>query len=139
MPSGSSPWANIERLLSDAIDIEVEVRGPIAISYDWEPTISIADVVAVESDLPSDLKAMSAKSLSLKLPLLPLLPGQVRLNSLAIDGLKVDVGIPKGGAAADEPGSGKLTGRAALFMVRPLLGAALGPPEAFCQAMDALP
>ncbi len=96
--------ANIERLLSDAIDVQVEVRGPITISSDWEPTISIADVVAVESDLPSDLKGMSAKSLRLKLPLLPLLAGQVQLNSLVIDGLKVAVEIPHGGEAEDKGG-----------------------------------
>jgi AsmA family protein len=96
--------SNIEHLLSDAIDIEVEVRGPIQISYDWEPTITIADLVAVESELPSDLKAMSAKSLSLKLPLVPLLAGQVQLNTLVVDGLKVAIEIPKGGAPEDVDG-----------------------------------
>jgi hypothetical protein len=96
--------ANIEYLLGDAIDLEVEVKGPITISSDWEPTIAIADVTAVESDLPPDLKSLSAKSLSLKVPLLPLLVGQVQLNTLTIDGLKMAVDIPPGGAAKDKGG-----------------------------------
>ncbi len=96
--------SNIEYLLGDALDIAVEVRGPITVSVDWEPTISIGDVAAVESEMPSDLKAMSARSLSLKLPLVPLLAGQVQPNTLVVNGLELAIKIPEGGAAEDEDG-----------------------------------
>jgi AsmA-like protein len=96
--------ANIEHFLSDAIDTEVEVRGPIAIGFGWAPTVTIEDIVAVESDLPTDLKGLSAKSLRLEVPLLPLLAGSPQLNTLVVDGLRVSVEIPEGGAADDEGG-----------------------------------
>ena len=89
--------AKVEQLLSEAIDVEVEVSGPISISFDWEPKVSIAEITAIESSLPPDLKGMSVKSLSLKVPILPLLAGRIQLNSLAIDGLKVAIEIPEGG------------------------------------------
>lgn len=96
--------ANIERLLSDAIDVEVEVRGPIAIGFDWTPTVTIEDIIAVESDLPRDLKTLSARSVRLQVPLLPLLAGSPQLNTLVVDGLKVAIEIPEGGTEEDEGG-----------------------------------
>ncbi len=68
--------AYAERLLNSAVDVELEVRGPVVIGFGWEPTISIADVAAVEGELPEELKAVTIKSLSLELPLLPLIVGQ---------------------------------------------------------------
>lgn len=94
----------VEYFLGDAIDLEVEVSGPIGVSFDWEPKITVADITAVEDELPPDLKAVSAKALSLKVSLLPLLVGHVQLNSLVIDGLKVAIEIPQGGEDDDEDG-----------------------------------
>ena len=104
--------AKVERLLSEAMDLDVAINGPIDISFDLEPKVSIADITALEDELPPDLKAMSAKSLSLKVPLLPLLVGHVQLNSLVVDGLKIAIDIPEGGAAEDEGGvdAGELVG-----------------------------
>ena len=104
--------AMIEYLLSEAIDLDVAINGPIDISFDLEPKVSIADITALEDELPPDLKAMSAKSLSLKVPLLPLLVGHVQLKSLVVDGLKIAIDIPEGGAAEDEGGvdAGELVG-----------------------------
>lgn len=94
--------ANVEHLLSEAMETEVEVRGSIAIGFDWAPTITIEDVVAVQSDLPTEMKGLSAKSVQLEVPLVPLLAGHVQLNTLVIDGLKLAIEIPQGGAEADE-------------------------------------
>ena len=96
--------ANVEHFLSEAIDTEVEVRGPITIGFDWAPTITIDDIVAAESELPTDLKGLSARSVKLEVPLLSVLAGSVQLNALVVDGLKVYIEIPEGGAEADEGG-----------------------------------
>ena len=42
----------VEHLLSDAVDIGLEARGPIAISFAWEPTIAIAEKAANEVRVP---------------------------------------------------------------------------------------
>jgi AsmA family protein len=103
-PFEAARRANVEHLISEAIDTEVEVRGPISIGFGWTPTISIEDLVAVEGELPPDLKGLSAKSVKLELPIMPLLAGDVQLNALVIDRLAASVEIPEGGAAADDGG-----------------------------------
>jgi hypothetical protein len=52
------PWRRFkaEQLLSEAIDLQTVVKGPVTIGFGWEPTISIADVASVDGDIPSDLK-----------------------------------------------------------------------------------
>lgn len=93
-----------EHLLSEAMGTEIKVKGPVAIGFDLEPEITIENIAAVSNGLPPDLKTMSAKSVTLEVPLLALLAGHVQLNSLVIDGLKLSIEIPEGGAAADESG-----------------------------------
>ena len=96
--------AKAERLLSEAMGTEVVVKGPVEIGFDLKPTITIENISAVSSELPPDLKTMSAKSVTLEVPLLPLLAGHVQLKSLVIDGLKLAIEIPEDGAVADESG-----------------------------------
>ena len=96
--------AKVEQLLSDAIDAEVEVRGPVTISSGWAPTVTIEDIVTKESLSPTDLKELSAKSLRIEVPLLPLLAGSPQFNTLVVDGLSVFIEIPQGGAKEDEDG-----------------------------------
>ena len=96
--------AKTEQLLSEAMDTKMEVRGPIEIGFDWAPTVRIADIVAVENELPPDLKRLSAKSIKLEVPLMPLLAGHAQLHALVIDGLDVAIEIPEGGAKEDEDG-----------------------------------
>jgi hypothetical protein len=101
--------AGTEYLLGDALDLDIAVRGPIRVGFGWEADIAITDPVAVESKLPSDLKEMSAKTIHLKLPLMPLLAGQALPNSLEVDGLKLDINIPEGNApAADDVDAGEI-------------------------------
>jgi hypothetical protein len=90
------------RILTDELDIPLEVRGPVSASFAWAPRISIGDVVASDAGLPADLKAVSIKSIEVNLPLLPLVIGHARPNALAIDGLKVEISIPKDDAALDD-------------------------------------
>jgi hypothetical protein len=40
------------------------------------------------------MDAISAKTLSLKISVLPLLMGRLQLNSMVVDGLKIDIEIP---------------------------------------------
>ena len=65
------PWrrSKAEQLLSEAIDLQTVIKGPVTIGFGWEPTISIADVASVDDDMPTDLKGVSAKALSFKLGL----------------------------------------------------------------------
>ena len=51
-----------ERLLSEAMGTKVQVKGPVEIGFDLEPEITIENISAVPSDLPPDLKSLSAKS-----------------------------------------------------------------------------
>ena len=103
--------AGTEYLLGDALDLDIAVRGPIKVGFGWEADIAITDPVAIESKLPSDLKEMSAKTLYLKLPLMPLLAGQALPNSLKIDGLKLDINIPEGEQSdAEEVNVGEVIG-----------------------------
>lgn len=90
------PWrrAKAEQLLSDAVDLQTRINGPIDIGFDWEPTLSIAGIQGVAADMPDGMKAVSAKSLSLKIGLLPLLAGRIQLRDLVVDGLRVDLEIP---------------------------------------------
>ena len=90
------PWrrSKAEQLLSEAIDMQTVIKGPVTIGFGWEPTISIADVASVDDDMPTDLKGVSAKALSLRLGLLPLLAGKSKLSDLVVSGLKVDIEIP---------------------------------------------
>ena len=90
------PWrrSKAEQLLSEAIDMQTVIKGPVTIGFGWEPTISIADVASVDDDMPTDLKGVSAKALSLRLGLLPLLAGSLKLSDLVVSGLKVDIEIP---------------------------------------------
>ncbi|MGB6968779.1 MAG: AsmA family protein [Methyloceanibacter sp.] len=95
----------VEHFLGRAIDMPVTVKGTIRVGFDWAPTISITDLTVAKSDLPPELMEMSAKSLSLNLPLLPLLAGQVQLNSLVVEGLKVAMDIPRSGGSENENGA----------------------------------
>lgn len=94
--------ASVERLLSTAIDTEVQVRGPIRVSFDWAPTVTLEDIVAVESDPPTDLKSLSVRSIRLQVPLLSMLTGDPQLHMLVVDGLKVFIEIPEYRAENDE-------------------------------------
>ncbi|MEM9590272.1 MAG: AsmA-like C-terminal region-containing protein [Pseudomonadota bacterium] len=85
-----------EHFLSTAIDVPVEIKGPVEIGFSLEPTVSVQDIVAVESRLPSDMKDLSIKDISVEIPLLPILTGHVDLEGLDIDGLKVVIDIPPG-------------------------------------------
>lgn len=86
--------AKAEQLLSDAIDLETNVNGPVMIGFGLEPTISVYDLSGAEDDLPNDMKGVSAKSLSLRISLPKLLAGSIELSALAVKGLKVDIDIP---------------------------------------------
>ena len=103
--------ATVEYLLGNGLDLEVAVRGPIEIGFGWEPKIAIGDVSVVKSELPANMKEMSARRLSLKVPLVPLLAGQMQLHSLAVDGLRVMVDVPQN-ATGEEDGtdSGEIIG-----------------------------
>ena len=85
-----------EYFLSEAIDVPVEVKGPVEIGFSLEPTVTLQDIVAVESGLPSDMKTLSIKGISVEVPLLPLLIGHLDLSGLTVDGLKVAIDIPEG-------------------------------------------
>ena len=87
-----------EKLLSEAMDATVEVRGPIHIDAGWAPTVRIEDIAAVESSLPPDLKRLSIKSIKVDVPLMPLFIADVQLRALVIEGLDVAIEIPEGGA-----------------------------------------
>jgi AsmA family protein len=90
------------RILTDALDMPFEVRGPVTASFEWVPRFSITDVVASETELPADLKGASIESIEVNLPLLPLIIGQARPNSLTIDGLRIEISIPKDDASPDD-------------------------------------
>lgn len=94
--------AKAEALLSDAIDLQTQIKGPIEISFGWEPTIAIGDLAGVGDDMPSGLKAIGAKRLGLTIALLPLLTGNIQLSGLMVDGLEVDIEIPVGDDDDDE-------------------------------------
>ena len=85
-----------EHFLSEAIDVPVEIKGPVEIGFSLEPEVTVQDIVAVESRLPSDMTDLSVKSVAVEIPLLPLLTGHVDLNGLKIDGLEVAINIPPG-------------------------------------------
>ena len=85
-----------EHFLSKAIDVEVAVKGPVKIGFGLTPKVSVKDVVAVESDVPSDISDLSVRSIDLELPVIPLLTGHMQLNALTIDGLMVAIAIPAG-------------------------------------------
>jgi hypothetical protein len=87
------------QILTDALDIPLEVRGPVSASFAWVPRFSLADVIASDAELPADLKGVSIKSIEVNLPLLPLIIGQARPSSLTIDGLKIEISVPKDDAA----------------------------------------
>jgi uncharacterized protein involved in outer membrane biogenesis len=94
----------IERLLSATINTEVEVKGPIRISFDWAPTVTIEDIVVVKSDSPTDLKSLSVRSMRLQVPLLPMLAGSPQFHSLVVDGLNLSIEVSEGRAEEDESG-----------------------------------
>ena len=76
--------------------IEDGLEHSVVYAYDSSGNLeTFTDPVAVESKLPSDLKEMSAKTIHLKLPLMPLLAGQALPNSLEVDGLKLDSHPPE--------------------------------------------
>lgn len=85
-----------EYFISEAIDVPVDVKGPVEIGFSPDPTVSLQDIVAVESRLPSDMKDLSIKSAAVRIPLLPLLTGHLSLDGLTIDGLEVAIDIPPG-------------------------------------------
>jgi hypothetical protein len=60
-------WAKAEQLLSDAIDLKTTVSGPVQIGFGFEPSISIAGIAGQDDDMPADLKAVTAKNLSLRI------------------------------------------------------------------------
>ena len=113
--------ASVERLLSTAIDTEVQVRGPIRVSFDWAPTVTLEDIVAVESDPPTDLKSLSVRSMRLRVPLLPMLTGDPQLHMLVVDGLKVSIEIP-GYRAEDDEGRANVAELVGDFVRSPVAG-----------------
>ncbi len=104
----SAPFEDYRRAkaaqwIGQALDFGVSVNGPVTIGFDWEPTITVYDVVGAESDLPTDMKAISAKSVTMEVPLLPLLFGQVTPNALVVEGFKLDIEIPPDSERPDGP------------------------------------
>lgn len=93
---------SVERLLSTAIDAEVDVKGPIRISFGWAPTVTIEDIVAVGGNSQTDLKSLSARSMRLQVPLLPMIAVSPQLHALVVDGLNLSIEIPEGRAEEDE-------------------------------------
>ncbi|ODR96545.1 hypothetical protein AUC70_14815 [Methyloceanibacter stevinii] len=85
-----------EYFISEAIEVPVEVKGPVEIGFSLEPKVSLQDIVAVESRLPSDMKDLSVKAVDVEIPLLPLLTGRLDLSGLTVDGLKVAIDMPQG-------------------------------------------
>jgi hypothetical protein len=85
-----------QHFISEAIDVPVEVKGPVEIGISLEPKVSLRDIVAVESRLPADMKDLSVKAADVEIPLLPLLTGHLDLSGLTVDGLKVAIDIPPG-------------------------------------------
>ncbi|ODR99189.1 hypothetical protein AUC68_04035 [Methyloceanibacter methanicus] len=85
-----------EYFLTEAIDVPVKVSGPVEIGFSLAPTVSLQDIAAAESGLPSDMKMLSIKAVSVEIPLLPLLRGHLDLSGLTVDGLKVAIDIPAG-------------------------------------------
>ena len=85
--------ARAEQLIDDAIIS----RPPSALQCEWVSASSPPSrfpTFKAEDDLPRDMDAISAKTLSLKISVLPLLMGRLQLNSMVVDGLKIDIEIP---------------------------------------------
>lgn len=85
-----------EHFLSAALDVPVEVKGPVEIGFALEPKVTVQDIVAVESRLPTDMTDFSIKAIDVEVPLLPMLTGHVDLSGLNVDTLKVAIDIPPG-------------------------------------------
>ena len=90
------PWrrAKAESLLSDAIDLKTKVNGDVRIGFGLNPSIVVTDIAGEPDDMPETLDAVSAKSISLRIALIPLLAGRIELSALVIDGLVVGIEIP---------------------------------------------
>jgi hypothetical protein len=84
--------------LRDGGYLKTTVSGPVQIGFGLEPSISIGDIAGEDDEMPADLKGVTAKTLSLRISVLPLLMGRLQLNSLSVDGLKLDIEIPVGGS-----------------------------------------
>lgn len=88
----------VEPLLSAAIDADVEVKGPIRISFGWTPTVTIEDIVAVGGNSQTDLKSLSVRSMRLEVPLLSIIAGNPQLHALVVDRLNLSIEVPEGRA-----------------------------------------
>lgn len=86
--------AKAAQWISEALDFEVTVNGPVTVGFDWDPTLTVHNVVGVKDELPTDMKAISAESITMAVPLLPLLFGQAEPTGLVVKGFKLDIEIP---------------------------------------------
>ncbi len=84
-----------ESLLSKALDMQVEVKGPVLIGFGWAPAVALEDIVAMESG-PRATKTLSVKSVRGQIPLAALIAGEAPLKGLVVDGLHLAVEIPEG-------------------------------------------
>jgi hypothetical protein len=92
----------VERLLSTAIDADVEVKGPIRISSGWTPTVTIEDIVAVGGNSQRDLKSLSVRAMRLQVPVLTLIAGSPQVHALVVHGLNLSIAVPEGRAEEEE-------------------------------------
>lgn len=80
--------------IGEALGFEVTVNGPVTVGFDWDATLTVNNVVGVKSELPTDMKAISAESITMQVPLLPLLFGHAAPSGFIVDGFKLGIEIP---------------------------------------------
>ncbi|MGH6791421.1 MAG: hypothetical protein ACRECF_01620, partial [Methyloceanibacter sp.] len=61
--------AKAAQWIGEALDFEVSVNGPVTVGFDWDATLTVRNVVGIKSELPTDMKAISAESITMEVPL----------------------------------------------------------------------
>ena len=91
------PWrrAQAEALLDDALEITTKVSGPVEVSLGLNPRVVISDVSSVDTRSLPDIKKLSARKVDFNASLLALLGGDVVIEALFVEGLRVDLELPE--------------------------------------------
>lgn len=95
--------AKAAQWIGEALDFEVSVNGPVTVGFDWDATLTVRNVVGIKSELPTDMKAISAESITMEVPLLPLLFGHAEPSAFMVEGFKLDIEIPPDSERPDGP------------------------------------